>query len=115
MGETGMIRVSLFALALCAAACTPAPQEPAPPTEEQVEDAANAMPQNAADATAQDTCGASRFTHLVGTLASEIDQATLPAGSRIVTPDALVTQDFRPDRLNVMVGTDGRVGSLSCY
>jgi hypothetical protein len=73
------------------------------------------MPQNAEEATAQDTCGASRFQQLVGTLASEIDQATLPPGSRVITPDAIVTQDFRPDRLNVMVGTDGRVGSLSCF
>jgi hypothetical protein len=110
-----MIRAPIFAFALLAAACTP-------PTEEQPNTAATeneqmqaATPQTAEEATAQDLCGASRFQNLIGTLASEIDQATLPAGTRVLTPDAIVTQDFRPDRLNIMSGTDGRVSSLSCY
>lgn len=74
-----------------------------------------AQPQNAAEATAQDTCGASRFRHLIGTPLAGIDRSTLPAGTRLLTPDMMVTQDFRPDRLNVVSGTDGNVSSLACY
>lgn len=72
-------------------------------------------PRNAEEATRQDTCGAARFRHLVGTEASGIDEASLPARTRIITPDMMITQDFAPARLNIIVGTNGRVGSLRCF
>lgn len=72
-------------------------------------------PQTAEEATSRDSCGASRFGHLVGTPAAQIDRAALPARARVITPDMMVTQDFSPERLNVMVGSDGKVGSLACY
>jgi hypothetical protein len=101
----------LFALALLGvAACSQGAAPPEPPGEQ-----AAVGPQTAEEATAQDACGASRFQHLVGVLASEIDQRTLPDGTRVITPDMMVTQDFRPERLNVITGTDGRVSSLSCF
>lgn len=108
-----MIRASVFALALMAAACGPSTTEQptTPPAPAEVA----ATPQTAEEATAEDACGASRFQNLIGTMASEIDQSTLPAGTRVLTPESIVTQDFRPDRLNIMSGTDGRVASLSCY
>jgi hypothetical protein len=62
-----------------------------------------------------DTCGMAQFAHLVGAPADQIDRATLPAGARVITPDTMVTQDFRAERLNIMVGVDGVVGSLACY
>lgn len=103
-----MMRVMCFALAsLTAAACAPAPRA-GTSVEAQ-------MPQTAAEATARDACGASRFRHLIGTRLDAIDRSALPEGARLLTPDAIVTQDFRPDRLNVMSGTDGLVSSLSCY
>lgn len=96
-----MIRAALAILVLSVAACAQTP--PASP------------PQTAEDATAQDTCGAARFASLVGSPAAQIDRATLPARTRIITPDMMVTQDFSPERLNIIVGTDGRVGSLRCF
>ncbi|MBY0563257.1 MAG: hypothetical protein K2P58_03640 [Hyphomonadaceae bacterium] len=72
-------------------------------------------PETAEEATRQDICGASAFDYLLGTPASEIDQTTLPEGARIITPDMMVTQDFRADRLNIITDTDGRVSSLSCF
>lgn len=107
------MRMILIALAaMTAAACTPTtpPEEPATP-----QTPAASAPQTAAEATAQDVCGASRFQHLIGTPASEIDQASLPEGARIITPETMITQDFRPERLNIITGTDGRVSSLSCF
>ncbi|MGE0594792.1 MAG: I78 family peptidase inhibitor [Hyphomonadaceae bacterium] len=73
------------------------------------------MPQTAEEATQRDTCGAARFAHLMGTLASEIDRSALPPRARILTPETMVTQDFSPERLNIMTGTDGRVSSMRCF
>jgi|CXWL01.1.fsa_nt_gi hypothetical protein len=72
-------------------------------------------PQSAAEATRRDTCGASAFRTLVGRPAAEIERARLPAGARVITPDMMVTQDFSPNRLNVIVGSDGMIGSLQCF
>lgn len=96
-----MIRAALAALAMSVAACAQTPPSSPPETAEE--------------ATAQDTCGAARFASLVGTQADQIDRATLPARTRIITPDVMVTQDFLAARLNIIVGTDGRVGSLRCF
>jgi hypothetical protein len=93
--------VSLVALAACAAQDRPAPQASAP--------------QNAEQATQADACGATRFIGLIGTPADQIDRASLPAGARVLTPDMMVTADFRGDRLNIIVGSDGKVGSMRCF
>lgn len=96
-----MIRAVFALIALSAAACAQTPSV--------------SPPQNAEEATLQDTCGAARFSSLVGTQADQIDRSTLPPRTRIITPDTMVTQDFSPVRLNIFVGTDGRVGSLRCF
>ena len=102
-----MAVAALGALSACGPTTAPPAETPTAETP--------AMPTNAAEATAQDTCGAAAFQHLVGTPASAIDQATLPAGARIVTPTTMVTQDFVPTRLNVTTDTNGNVSSLNCY
>lgn len=109
--RTLMITACLLALAACGqtTATTETPAEPA-----AVETPA-AAPTNAAEATAQDTCGAAAHQALIGTAASGIDLTTLPAGTRIITPETMVTQDFVPTRLNITTGTDGNVASLNCY
>lgn len=72
-------------------------------------------PQNAEEATRRDACGAGALARLIGTPAGAIDRAALPPNARVITPEMMVTQDFSPNRLNVMVGSDGLVGSLSCF
>lgn len=74
-----------------------------------------AAPDSPGEATQADTCGIARFDHLIGTRADQIDRATLPAGTRVITPDMAVTMDFRAERLNIMVGADGIVGSMRCF
>ena len=104
---------ALGALAACGPTTTP------PADTSAAENAASAAPAppatTAAEATAQDLCGAAAFRHLVGTAASAIDRSTLPAGARIVTPTTMVTQDFVPTRLNITTDASGNVSSLSCY
>lgn len=72
-------------------------------------------PRSAEEATAQDSCGMSRHHHLIGTPADRIDRASLPTPTRIITPDMMVTMDFSAQRLNIIVGADGIVGSLRCF
>lgn len=75
---------------------------------------AQPAPQTAAEATAQDTCGAAQYRNLVGT---NVAAVTLPAGPniRVIRPDTPVTQDFSPQRLNVIVDNAGVITSLECY
>ena len=75
----------------------------------------SATPQNAEQATAADTCGASRFRALVGAPASAIDRSSLPAHARIISPGMMVTQDFSPERLNIRVAPGGNVAALECF
>jgi hypothetical protein len=105
-----MIRASLFSLALLAAACTP-PAE-TPPEEPVVE--TPAAPLTAAEATAQDTCGGAQYRSLVGTNFAAV---TLPAdsGIRIIQPGAAVTEDFRPERINIIVDAGGIITAVECY
>jgi hypothetical protein len=104
-----------FLFTACVLALGACSQTTPPATTETPAAEAPAAPANAAEATAQDTCGASAHQALIGTPASAIDLATYPAGTRIITPETMVTQDFVPTRLNITVGTDGNVASLNCY
>lgn len=104
-----LMTACVLALAACGQTTTPAT------TETPVAETPVAAPTNAAEATAQDTCGAAAHQALIGTPASAIDLTTFPAGTRIITPETMVTQDFVPTRLNITTGTDGNVASLNCY
>ena len=78
-------------------------------------DEPRSAPADSARSEGADTCGMANFRHLIGRPASEIDQASLPPRTRVITPDMMVTQDYVPERLNIMTGTDGRVASLRCF
>lgn len=73
-----------------------------------------AAPQTREEATAQDTCGARAYAAMVGT---QLAAATFPAeaGIRIIQPGSMITEDFRPDRLNVNVDANGVITSLECF
>lgn len=98
------LMVSLVLLAGCGTTGTPA----SPPST-------GSMPNTAEEATAQDTCGASRFRNLIGTDASAIDVSSLPARTRIIRPGMMVTMDFSATRLNIQVAPDGKVTTLRCF
>lgn len=97
----------LAAAALTLASCG---QPTTPQTEPETPVAA--APANAAEATAQDSCVASQYASMVGT---PIAAATFPVGVRVITPETMVTQDFRADRLNVMTDTTGNIASFACF
>jgi hypothetical protein len=106
-----MIRAGFFALTLLAAACTPPTEDKA---EEPAQEPVAAAPQTREEATAQDTCGAAAYRAMIGT---SIAAASFPATPqiRVIMPDSVVTQDFRADRLNVIVDASGNITALECY
>jgi hypothetical protein len=73
-----------------------------------------AAPQTAAEATSQDTCGASQYQAMIGT---NIAAATFPADGniRVIMPNQPVTMDFSAQRLNVITDANGVITSLECY
>lgn len=62
-----------------------------------------------------DQCKASTLQGLVGQPKSVLQTMLLPAGTRVIGPGDAVTMDFRPDRMNVEVGPDGRIAKIGCY
>ncbi|HET9230353.1 MAG TPA: I78 family peptidase inhibitor [Vitreimonas sp.] len=106
-----MIRAGFFALTLLAAACTPPAEEK---SEEPAQEPVSTAPTTREEATAQDTCGAAAYRAMIGT---PIAAASFPATPqiRVVMPDSAVTEDFRADRLNVIVDASGNITALECY
>ena len=47
-------------------------------------------------------------------LRDEIQYATNARIARILRPDDPVTKDLRPDRLNILLGEDGKINALTC-
>ena len=121
--------VSLMALALGLSACdsgadaeqpnpaattteTGARTNPANPTDE----ASPAMNANEPDAT---ECGADKLDRWLNVLPTETVKADIreTVGHdriRYIAPGDMVTMDFRPDRLNVETGEDGRIKLFRC-
>lgn len=65
--------------------------------------------------TAADACKAASLQVLVGQPKSVVENMDLPEATRILGPNQPVTMDFRPDRLNIEIGTDGRIKRIGCY
>lgn len=90
------------------AACSSA-DAPAEDAADDISDDAT----DAAEAVALSTCKGDAFSDAIGKPVSDI-QAQLPDSTRVVGPDSLVTQDYRPTRLNVAIDADGLITRVSC-
>jgi hypothetical protein len=108
--RTFIAAAALLALAACGqtTTVTDTPEEP------KVETPATPEPMTAAEATAQDTCGASGYRAMVG---SNVAAITLPAGlnHRIIAPNTPVTMDFNAERINFLTDANGVITSVECY
>ena len=60
------------------------------------------------------TCAAARHRSMVGRPIDEIDTAALPKPLRVYPAGSRITMDHRPERMNVVVGPDGRVVKVRC-
>jgi hypothetical protein len=63
---------------------------------------------------APDTCQMAAHQSLIGRDGASIDSGALPSGARIICHGCSVTLDYRAERLNVLLGADGKVESLRC-
>lgn len=61
-----------------------------------------------------ETCDAQSYQYLVGQNEAVIDRTRLPKAYRIVCAECMVTMDHNPNRLNIHLGTDKKVGSVRC-
>ena len=61
-----------------------------------------------------ETCDAGQYKYLVGQAEESIDRTHLPKAYRVICAECMVTMDFNPNRLNIHLGTDKRVGSVRC-
>jgi len=96
-----MIRLTLIAIStLTMTACATAPRaaDPAPPPPSVV----------------QDTCAAEAYQVLVGQRVSEVHTDSLPQPLRVYGRGDAVTMDFRPDRMNILVGDNGVIAEVKC-
>ncbi len=61
-----------------------------------------------------DSCGAATLQGLVGQPEGMAAAVKAPGPVRILRPGMAVTMDYSPTRLNIEIGTDGRILRLSC-
>ena len=59
-------------------------------------------------------CAAAQHQALVGRPIADIDTDVLPRPLRVYRAGSRITMDYRPDRMNVVVGADGRVVKVRC-
>ncbi len=59
-------------------------------------------------------CGAAGYQDLVGRDRSVAEELQLVQPHRIYGPGEAVTMDYRPDRLNFVIGEDGKIREVRC-
>ena len=59
-------------------------------------------------------CAARHHRELVGRPLDAIETAALPHPLRVYAAGSRVAGDYRPERLNIVVGPDGRVATVRC-
>lgn len=92
--------LALLALAACTTAAT-VPTSPQP--------IANRLPTGM-----DDTCKAVRYHTLLDQDATALERILILGEVRIIRPNSIVTQDYRPTRMNFHVGESGDITRISC-
>jgi hypothetical protein len=59
-------------------------------------------------------CAADQYQMLVGQPGTEVHTPSLPQPHRIYGEGDMVTMDYRPERLNVVIGGNGEVMEVKC-
>lgn len=62
----------------------------------------------------QNACGAAGMQDLVGKDDDVLAAMTFPVGTRLIYPGTPVTEDYRPDRLNIDIDQSGRITGVWC-
>lgn len=59
-------------------------------------------------------CAATQYRQMIGRSITDIEVTELPRPLRIYSMNSLITQDYRVERLNIVVNTDGQVVNVRC-
>jgi Peptidase inhibitor I78 family len=62
----------------------------------------------------QYACGAAGMQDLVGRDDDVFAAMTFPEGTRLIYPGTPVTEDYRPERLNIDIDQSGKITGLWC-
>jgi len=62
----------------------------------------------------ENTCDGERYGTLVGQDATALERVLILGQVRVIRPGMVVTQDYRPERINFEIGSDGRVARITC-
>ncbi len=62
----------------------------------------------------RNACGAAGMQGLVGQGRAVLAAMALPQGTRVIEPGMAVTEDYSVSRLNIDLGTDGRITRVWC-
>lgn len=65
-------------------------------------------------APAENACGAEGLQDLIGRDDDVLSAMTFPQGTRLIYPGTPVTEDFRPDRLNIDIDQAGGITGVWC-
>ena len=60
------------------------------------------------------TCDGERYGPLVGQDATALERVLIMGLVRVVRPGSVVTQDYRPERINFEIGADNRIARITC-
>ena len=95
-----------FAVLIFLAGCVPTvPAPDAPPV---------APPSGSYPTGLDNTCDGERYGPLVGRDATALERILIMGQVRVLRPGSIVTQDYRPDRINFEIGGDGRIAAIRC-
>lgn len=59
-------------------------------------------------------CQADQFEGYLWKPAADLDGVALPIGARVLLPNSVATMDHVPSRLNINVGSSGRIERIYC-
>lgn len=90
-------------------ACMPAHQPPSTTT------GPTAAPPSGSYPTGLDnTCDGERYGTLVGQDATALERVLIMGQVRVLRPGSIVTQDYRPERLNFEIGERNQIARITC-
>ena len=64
--------------------------------------------------TLEDTCNARQYANLIGDDATALEKVLILGQVRVIRPGDVVTQDFRPERINFGIDGANRIIDVSC-
>jgi hypothetical protein len=114
MGKAGLAArfSAMIAGLLLASACASMPETPDEPEDPTIVDrTGDVVPGDGADGP---QCAADQYQMLVGQPIGEVHTDSLPQPLRIYGPDQMITMDYRPDRMNIVLDADDIVIEVRC-